>query len=401
MAKIQFAAQSYQARSLPVDAQRCVNMFVERSPPDAKTQVPVYMAPGLTTFSGVGNGPIIGMHVMKDTLYVVSGTDLYSVNSDGLATLIGATNLSNIAVMDDNETQLVMVDGAVGWIYQVGGLNQVTTATYAASVTSIVVAQTGTINAGDTIHIPLDAGGTFTTTVSGTPSGSPGALTIHLTAGLPSQVSAGAKCIVPTTVLGQITAPAFTPANRVVYFDGYFIFDANGTNQFFLSALGDGTQYSASDYATAQANPDLLLGVANYHEQLLLFGTRTIEVWYDSGNADFPFQRFDGALVQRGCAAPLAIVQEDNSVFWLGEDGIFYRLDGYQPVRVSTYATEHAWAQYSTTSNASAFVLTVEGHKFIFLFFPAGPATWCYDIASGAETPLWHERESSGSRWVT
>jgi hypothetical protein len=210
----------------------------------------------------------------------------------------------------------------------------------------------------------------------------------------------GAIAIDPLVVLGQITAPDFLPANTVIYFDNYFITDRNLTNEWAISALGDGTQWSGLDVAQAQANADLVLAVVNYHEQLLIFGQKTVEVWYDSGAANFPFQRYDGAFVQRGLAAPLALVQEDNTVFWLGEDGLFYRLVGYTPQRISTFAMETAWGQYETISNATAFVITIEGHKFIFLTFPDGPATWCYDISSGTEEPLWHERESWGSPWV-
>lgn len=400
MPPFQFAAQSYQARSLPLDAQRAVNMFVERSPKDAKDVVPIFMAPGLDIFSSLGTGPINGLHVMSNVLYAVSGSQLFSINLDGLATLIGTTNLGSICSMDDNGTQLVMVDGNVGWIYQVGGLNQVLTAIALAGATSIVVAQTGFPASGDTIKITLDSGAIFTTTISGTPTGTPGNLTITLAAPLPSQATTGAIAIDPAVTLGQITAPAFFPSNTVVYFDDYFAFDRVGTNEWFISALGDGTQYNGLDFASAQAGPDLVLAICNYHEQLLIFSEKHTEVWYDAGAANFPFQRYDGAFIQRGIAAPLAIVKEDNTVFWLGEDGIFYRLNYYTPQRISTFATEHAWAQYPTIADATAFVVTIEGHKFIFLTFPSGPATWCYDISSGIEEPLWHERISWGNPWV-
>lgn len=400
MKPFQFAAQSFQARSLPVDAQQLVNMFVERMPKDAKSPVPIYMAPGLALFSRLGTGPINMLHGMAGTLYALSGRDLYSINQDGLATFIGSTNLGGITSAADNDYQLVMVDGNVGWVYQPGGLNQVTVALAAAGATAIVVSEIGSIVAGDTIMIPVDSGITFTTTVASAPIGVFGMMTIPLSSPLPSLASAGAVARVARIVLGQIVTPAFQPASTVVYFDSYFILDARGTNQFFLSALGDGTQYDGLDFASAQANPDYILAVVNYHEQLLLMGSKSIEVWYDSGAANFPFQRFDGAYVQRGVAGPLAIAQEDNTVLFLGDDLIFYRLDSYRPVRISTFATEHAWGTYVTCADANCFVVNMEGHKFLFMNFPSAKATWCYDIASGIEEPLWHERVSWGSPWA-
>lgn len=400
MAQWNFSGQSYQSRSLPLDAQRSLNMFVERSPKDAKDMVPIFMSPGLDVWSRLGSGPIYGLHIMVNVLYCVSGMDLFSINENGLATLIGTTTLGAICSMADNGRQLVMVDGGVGWVYQPGGLNQVLTVATPAGGATITVAATGAPANTDPIVVTLDSGQPFSTTISGTPVGVPGALVITLAAALPGAASVGAIAIDPLVVLGQITAPDFLPANTVIYFDNYFITDRNGTNEWAISGLGDGTQWSGLDVAQAQANADLVLAVVNYHEQLLIFGQKTVEVWYDSGAANFPFQRYDGAFIQRGLAAPLALVQEDNTVFWLGEDGLFYRLEGYKPMRISTFAMEHAWAQYDTISNATAFVITIEGHKFIFLTFPDGPATWCYDISSGIEEPLWHERESWGSPWV-
>lgn len=402
MPPFNFAGQSYTSRSLPLDAQRCVNMFVERSPKDAKDQVPIFMAPGLDVFSRCGSGPINGLHVMADVLYCVSGSSLYSINQFGLATLIGATSLGGIVSIDDNRTQMVMVDGNVGWIYQVGGLNQVLTTTALAGATSIVCNVTGTIAVGDPIALTLDSGTVFNTTVASLSSIALGVQTITLAAAVPTQATAGAIAIDTNVVLGQIISPYFLPSYTVCYFDNYFLFQGVGTGQWFISGLGDGTQYTSLDRTGATAGPDLTLAVFNYHEQALVFCEKHIEVWYDSGAATFPFQRYDGAFIQRGCASPYAIVKEDNTIFWLGEDGIFYRLNGYQPVRISTFATEHAWKKYGAQAifQATAFVVTIEGHKLIFITFPTGPGTWCYDISSGIDEPLWHERESWGARNV-
>lgn len=187
-----------------------------------------------------------------------------------------------------------------------------------------------------------------------------------------------------------ITDPAFNPAQTVTFFDNYFVFDWNDTNKFFISNTLDGTTYSALAFASAEVNPDNVLATVNQQENLLIFGQKTIETWYDSGDVNFPFNRYDGATIERGCIAPLSIVKEDNSVFFLGDDLIFYRLNGVVPVRISTHAIEWAWSQYSTQEDATIWSYTWQGHKFLVLTFPAGNATWIYDIATG----LWHERIS-------
>jgi len=82
----------------------------------------------------------------------------------------------------------------------------------------------------------------------------------------------------------------------------------------------------------------------------------------------------------------------DNSVFWLGADargqGIVYRAQGYQAVRISTHAIEFAIQQYDNMSDALAYTYQQDGHTFYVLIFPSADTTWVYDAATGA----WHER---------
>lgn len=192
-----------------------------------------------------------------------------------------------------------------------------------------------------------------------------------------------------------ITDVNFHAAHTVTFFDNYFVFDWSGTNQFFISNSLDGTIYNALDFAQAAVNPDFVLATVNQQENLLIFGEETIETWYDSGDANFPFDRYDGATVERGCAAPLSIVKEDNSVFFMGNDKIFYRLNGVVPVRISTHAIEHEWSQYQTIADCAAFSYTWEGHKFVVLTFQSEAKTWVYDIS----TQMWHERNSYDSNY--
>ena len=512
MPQITFATQAFQARSTQLLQQQAINCFVEPTPKEGKTQAPVYGIPGLSLFSRMGNGPIQGLHVMGDNLYVVSGQGLYSIAyADVLAApagqpvpnkFIGLTGLGGILSMADNVNQLIMVDGSAGWLYQPGGLNQVTTATVspfttltatiggtkttgdvltltatsstlpaspvsvtytvaspdaldtiaselasainastalsgagisasaslavitisygltlnitwasslsvgatetitlttpsATGATSIPANIAGTITSGDTLNIPLDSGATFTTTAASTVG--PNDTAILISTPLPSQVTAGAIITDASVVLAKITASAFLPASTVRYFDGYFVLSATNTRQFFLSSINDGTQYSALDYATASAGSDNLIAVEVYHEQLLLLCRLHTEIWWDAGALTFPFQRYDAALVARGLASAHCVCSEDNTVFWMGEDGNFYRLNGFTPQKISTFAMEHAWAQYPLRfTDASCFVLDQEGHKFVIVNFPSGGATWAYDISSGS----WAQRESYGTPWV-
>lgn len=177
------------------------------------------------------------------------------------------------------------------------------------------------------------------------------------------------------------------PVSDVTYIDGYFVWTVANSDQFIISALNDGLSYDPLDVATVEGAPDYLVGVINDHRELQFYGTDTVEIWYNSGDADFPFARQGNAFVERGCKDKNSIAKFDNSVLFVGDDLIVYRLDGYNPIRISTHSIEYHIGQAEWFRG---FVYTQFGHKFYCLNTNLG--TFAYDAATGA----WHERKSFG-----
>lgn len=177
------------------------------------------------------------------------------------------------------------------------------------------------------------------------------------------------------------------PVSGVTYMDGYFVWPVFESDQFIISALGDGLSYDPLDVATVEGDPDDVIGVVNLQRELQFFGARTIEIWFDSGNADFPFERSQNAFIERGCRDRDSIVKIDNSVQFVGNDLIVYRLNGYQPVRISNHAIEF---KIASASWFRAFTYSEEGAKFYVLNTDVG--CWAYEMSTGA----WAERKSLG-----
>ena len=190
----------------------------------------------------------------------------------------------------------------------------------------------------------------------------------------------------------QITDIDFPGAVTVGYLDGYFVFNEPDSQKFWVTQLFEGTQVDPLDFASSEGSPDGLVGIIVDHREVWLFGTDSVEVWYDAGLADFPLARIQGAFNEIGCVAAFSIAKLDNGLFWLGTDargqGIVYRANGYTGQRISTHAIEYAIAQYGNISDAVAYTYQQEGHAFYVLTFPSGNATWVYDVA----TQAWHER---------
>lgn len=210
-----------------------------------------------------------------------------------------------------------------------------------------------------------------------------------------------------TSVMTKISDVDFpNGVTQVTFQDGFFIVAGDGTGQFYCNETpGDGTVWNGLDFASAEGSPDNTVGIISSHRELWLVGSDSAEIWINSGNADFPFERSGNAFIEHGCAAPFSLCKLDNTVFWLGSDslgnGTVWRANGYTPQRISTHAIEYAIGRYSRIDDAYAFTYQEEGHLFYVLTFPSGNQTWAYDAA----TNEWHERalfdEESGEliRW--
>ena len=195
-----------------------------------------------------------------------------------------------------------------------------------------------------------------------------------------------------TNVFGQITDPDYPGAVTVGYLDGYFVFNEPNSQRIWITSLLDGTQVDALDFASAEGSPDGVVGLICDHREVWVFGTNSVEVWYDAGTADFPLQRIQGAFNEIGCAAAYSIAKMDSGVFWLGKDargqGMVYRANGYTGQRISTHAVEWHIQQYGDLSDAIGYTYQQDGHSFYVLVFPSANTTWVYDAA----TQAWHER---------
>jgi len=197
---------------------------------------------------------------------------------------------------------------------------------------------------------------------------------------------------VSTLVFAQITDVDFPGAGSVGYLDGYFVFNEPDSQKFWVTSLLDGTSVDPLDFASAEGYPDNVIALIVDHREVFLFGTTSVEVWYDAGTPDFPLARIQGAFMEVGCEAAYSVAKLDNSVFWLGSDargrGIIYRANGYTPARISTNAVEYAIQSYGNIADAIGYTYQQDGHPFYVLIFPSAEATWVYDVS----TQLWHER---------
>jgi hypothetical protein len=319
-----FVGPAYEAPSLSVNHQRCINMLLEVDKNQAKTPLALYGVPGLELLSVLGGGAVRDIVEVNGELYGAVGQSFGRINPDWSFTALGSFAGTGRVKLVSNGLQVLVVDGVSGFVWTIGSA-------------------------------------TWT----------------------------------------QITDSGFVyGATQATYQDSYGIVGLPNTGQFGISGQYDFLAWAAIDFASAEGLPDNLSTVVSNHRLLHVFGTATLELWYNSGAAAFPFQRVDGAFYDVGCSAPYSACVADDSVFWLGNNPqgalAVYRMQGQTPQRISTVALENEIKGYARVDDAVGVGIDIRRHPIYLLTFPSADKTWCYDAHSGS----WFEwLEWSGSEF--
>lgn len=204
------------------------------------------------------------------------------------------------------------------------------------------------------------------------------------------------------TTFAQITDPDFPAgATHCIYVDGFFLVNKGGSDEVYKSASEDPTSWAALDFTVAEGRPDDVTALGTIHGDWYALGTKGAEVFYNSGNADFPFERYPNGRLDWAIDAPHSIARGAGGyMFWLARS----EQGGVQPVMarglsvqpIGNAALDWQIGQLSQTNDATGFVHADQGHTFYVLSFPNADKTFVIEPQTG----LWHERKSiSIGRW--
>lgn len=184
------------------------------------------------------------------------------------------------------------------------------------------------------------------------------------------------------------------------YMDGYFIVNDDDTDRFHISDLPGGaenpTSWTALNFATAEADPDDAVAVIATYETVYLVGTRTTQLYYNSGNSDFPFTLHTNGIMEWGTDAPASIAEAEGTLFMLARTtagGLaVLMVQRFQARPIASDDLLYTFDRYTTTSDAEGYAYRMGGQTFYVLTFPSEDVTFVYHV----ETGLWHERQSDG-----
>ena len=159
-----------------------------------------------------------------------------------------------------------------------------------------------------------------------------------------------------------------------------------------FSGLADAMSWNSLDNESAESAPDRIVGGIVSQGEWLVFGERTIEVWQNSATDNHVFTR--GTVIERGCLSARTICRLDNTVFFVDNNGIPCRLQGYTPVPI---APKSLIDELSNGEPDKLFSFTMEDKGYAVYYLTAQDGrTFGFDVTN----QRWHRRESYGlKRW--
>lgn len=147
--RIPFVGASHQSRSVNAAAERSINVYLEKNPSPGREWA-LYGMPGLTLRATLGTTPHRGAIRMGALTYVVAGNTVYKIDTAYTATSLGTigTSTGRVGMATDGD-EVLIVDGASGWIATSTTLTEIADVDFPSGVTQAKCLDSFFLVAGD------------------------------------------------------------------------------------------------------------------------------------------------------------------------------------------------------------------------------------------------------------
>lgn len=205
--------------------------------------------------------------------------------------------------------------------------------------------------------------------------------------------SSGALYYFMGGVLTRVTDTDLGIALTVVWVDGYFM-TTDGTF-LVVTDLDDPYAVNPLKYGSSEADPDPVLGLLKNQNEIYAMNRYTIEVFDNVGGDLFPFQRIEGAQIQKGIIGTYCACVISDAIAFLGsgrkEAPAIYIGVNSVATKISTREIDQILLQYTEAELAMTVVESRidKGHQHIWVHLP--DRTIVYDIvgSTAVQEPLW------------
>ncbi len=179
----------------------------------------------------------------------------------------------------------------------------------------------------------------------------------------------------------------------VTFIAGYFMCSTDG-KKIIVSELNAGSSWIATDFGTAESNPDPVVAPYNFRNEAYFFGSATLEGQENIGGSGFPFQN-SGVYLDKGLFAPLSLTPASGTFMWIGggeneRPGVLSFNGGSTPIKISNTGVDLLLAALSTTEMSQVVGFSYSQDNSFFVGWELPNETVIYE----QQTQKWHIRRS-------
>ena len=211
--------------------------------------------------------------------------------------------------------------------------------------------------------------------------------------------SDGSLYLYDNTTLQKVVDPDLGYVKDVIWVDGYFM--TTDGDYIVVTELGDPFSVNPLKYGSSEVNPDKINAILKLRNEAYVINRYTIEVFDNTGGANFPFQRINGAQIERGSigthtacifANNIAFIggalNESNSI-WLGNNG--------GTTKISTREIDQILQEYTEDQLSKVVVETKldKSNQHLFIHLPDKTIVFDAFASQAIGQPIWFILSSS------
>ena len=195
------------------------------------------------------------------------------------------------------------------------------------------------------------------------------------------------------STLTQVTDVDLGDVFDVVWVDGFFM----TTDGEFLvvTDLNDPTAVNPLKYGSSEADPDPVLALLKLRNEVVALNRHTIEYFDNIGGDLFPFQRIEGAQIQKGCVGTHACCVFLEAIAFLGsgfnEELSIYLGANATASKISTQEIDEILREFTAEQLADAKLeaRNDRSHQLLYVHLPDRTLVYDYAASSIVGEPVW------------
>lgn len=177
-----------------------------------------------------------------------------------------------------------------------------------------------------------------------------------------------------TSTLAQNTDPDLGTVVDMCWVDGYWM--TTDGQALVVTDIGNPFSVNPLRYGSSEADPDPVVGLVKLRNEVYAINRNTIEVFDNVGSAGFPFQRVDGAQIQKGGIGTFAACVFTEQIAFLGSGrnespGIYLGANA-TATKVSTQEIDELLATYTEAQLATVKMeaRNDRAHQHLYVHLP-------------------------------